>query len=164
MKAHVDSSALKRTRWYEYLVRFVFGALITAAAGLIAKKYGPGLGGLFLAFPAIFPATATLIEKHENQKKQRAGVKGMRRARAAAGVDAAGTAMGCVGLAAFALMMWTLLPNHLAWPVLGAATLLWLGVSVLTWLACEQMRGFRRWRAEGRKSRVQKRAATVSRR
>jgi hypothetical protein len=30
---------------------------------------GPRVGGLFLAFPAIFPASATLVEKHEKQKK-----------------------------------------------------------------------------------------------
>ena len=35
-----------------------------------AKRYGPGVAGLFLAFPAIFPAGATLIEKHEKEKKR----------------------------------------------------------------------------------------------
>jgi hypothetical protein len=30
--------------------------------GLLAKKFGSTVGGLFLAFPAIFPASATLIE------------------------------------------------------------------------------------------------------
>jgi Protein of unknown function (DUF3147) len=66
-------SALRQIGWHEYAVRFLFGGLITAAAGIIAKKFRPGVGGLFLAFPAIFPASATLIEKHEKQKKQRAG-------------------------------------------------------------------------------------------
>lgn len=46
------------------------GCLITVATGMIAKKYGPGIGGLFLAFPAILPASATLIEKHEKQKEE----------------------------------------------------------------------------------------------
>jgi hypothetical protein len=41
--------------------------------GLIAKRFGPGIAGLFLAFPAIFSASATLIEKHEKLKKQSAG-------------------------------------------------------------------------------------------
>jgi len=61
---------------------------------MIAKKFGPEVGGLFLAFPAIFPATATLLEKHEKQKKQRKGLNGTKRGRLAAGVDAAGAAMG----------------------------------------------------------------------
>ena len=47
---------------------------ITVLTGLVAKKYGPVLGGLFLAFPAIFPASVTLIEKHEREKKKKAGI------------------------------------------------------------------------------------------
>ena len=73
MKIQVDLSAIIETRWYEYAVRFLFGGLITAATGIIAKKYGPDIGGLFLAFPAILPAAATLMEKHEKEKKKRKG-------------------------------------------------------------------------------------------
>ena len=71
MKIEINFAALARSKWYEYLVRFAFGGLITALAGIIAKRYGPGVGGLFLAFPAIFPATATLLEKHEKHRKER---------------------------------------------------------------------------------------------
>ena len=49
---------------------------MTVLAGVIAKKFGPVVGGLFLAFPAIFPASATLIEKHERERKERKGLKG----------------------------------------------------------------------------------------
>ena len=69
MQIKFDPSVIGQTRWCEYVVRFLFGGLITVVAGIIAKKYGPGIGGLFLAFPAIFPASATLIEKHEKQKR-----------------------------------------------------------------------------------------------
>lgn len=41
---------------------------VTALAGVIAKHYGPVIGGLFFAFPAIFPASATLIEKTRNRR------------------------------------------------------------------------------------------------
>src|ERR1700685_3371964 len=54
----LDLSTFRETRWYEYAARFFFGGLITAAAGIVAKKLGPAIGGLFLAFPAIFPAGA----------------------------------------------------------------------------------------------------------
>ena len=74
MLIQVDPSALGQTKWHEYAVRFLFGGLITAIAGIIAKKFGPGVGGLFLAFPAIFPASATLIEKHEKEKKESEGL------------------------------------------------------------------------------------------
>jgi len=46
--------------------RFVFGGMVTALAGLVADHYGPILGGLFLAFPGIFPAGVSLVEKHKN--------------------------------------------------------------------------------------------------
>jgi len=93
----------------------------------------PRVGGLFLAFPAIFPASATLIEKHEKQKKQRQGLDGTVRGRMAASIDAAGAAIGSLGLAVFALVMWKLAPRDSHWMVLIAATASWLAVSVLVW-------------------------------
>lgn len=134
MLIKVNPSALKQTKWHEYLVRFAFGGLIAAAAGIIAKKFGPEVGGLFLAFPAIFPATATLIEKHETEKKQKKGLKGIVRGRNAASVDAAGSAMGSVGLFVFAVIVLHFIAGHNLWLVLAGAMLGWLAVSVLTWL------------------------------
>ena len=133
MEIKVDPSVIGQTKWYEYAIRFLFGGLITAIAGIIAKKYGPGIGGLFLAFPAIFPASATLIEKHEKQKKEENGLTGTRRGREAASVDAAGSAMGSVGLLVFAFLVWQFTPRYSAWAVLIGATLAWLIASVLIW-------------------------------
>lgn len=135
MKVQVNVAALGRSKWYEYLVRFAFGGAVTALAGIIAKRWGPGIGGLFLAFPAIFPATATLLEKHEKQKKQRVGRAGTIRAREIAGADAAGAAMGSLGLIAFAAIVWRMIPNYPLVLVLSIATLAWLLVAVLTWVA-----------------------------
>jgi hypothetical protein len=129
----VDTSALNQIRWRELALRFFFGGLITAAAGLIAKEYGPGVGGLFLAFPAIFPASATLIEKHEKERKKKYGLDGSKRGREAASVDAAGSAMGSLGLLVFAVLVWQFVPSHRAWVVLSAATLSWLTASLVTW-------------------------------
>ncbi|HWO32650.1 MAG TPA: DUF3147 family protein, partial [Candidatus Acidoferrum sp.] len=61
MKVTIDLSTPARTRWHEYAVRFLLGGAITVIAGLLAKRFGPMFGGLFLAFPAIFPASATLV-------------------------------------------------------------------------------------------------------
>src|SRR6202163_934628 len=102
MKVSANFSAVKKTKWYEYAVRFVLGGSVTVVAGLLAKYYGPVFGGLFLAFPAIFPASATLVEKHERQKKQRAGIAQTTRGRQAAAPDAAGAVSGSIGLAVFA--------------------------------------------------------------
>jgi hypothetical protein len=134
MQIQVDPSALRQTKWHEYGVRFLLGGFITAAAGIIAKKFGPTLGGLFLAFPAIFPAGATLIEKHEKQKKEKEGLQGTERGREAASVDAAGSAIGSIGLIVFALLVWQLAPKHGVGMVLTAATIAWLATSVLPWL------------------------------
>lgn len=131
MRIQVNASALRQTRWYQVLVRFCLGGLITATAGLIAKKYGPGVGGLFLAFPAIFPAGATLIEKHEREEKR--GLHGLVRGRKAASVDAAGAATGSLGLLLFALLISRLVIDYTPWIVMLGATLAWMAASVLLW-------------------------------
>jgi hypothetical protein len=125
---------LKGIKPHEWALRFVFGGLCTMLAGLIANRFGPAVGGLFLAFPAIFPASASLIEKHETVRKQRVGMDGQTRGRMAAGIDAAGTTLACFGLAAFAAIVCKELPGHRGPTVIGAATVVWLFVSVALWL------------------------------
>lgn len=137
MIVRINPSAVLQTRWYEYLIRFVLGGAMTAAAGFIALQYGPIIGGLFLAFPAIFPASATLVEKHTRQRKEKAGLAGARRGKEAAALDAAGAVLGSLGLAGFALVIWLLIESSTP-GALVLATAAWLGVSVLAWLV-------RRW-------------------
>jgi hypothetical protein len=115
------------------VIRFALGGLITVATGIIAKQFGPGIGGLFLAFPAIFPASATLVENHEKEQKQQVGMEGVVRGRNAASLDARGAAMGSGGLLVFAIVIWRLLAGHRAWLVFAGATLAWLIVSVALW-------------------------------
>lgn len=134
MQVHIEFSAIHETRWYEYAARFALGGLITAIAGIIAKAFGPVVGGLFLAFPAIFPASATLIEKHETEKARRDGKREPALiGRKAVAVDAAGAALGSVALFAFAFTVWQLGSKHAAWLVLLGATLVWSSVSLLLW-------------------------------
>jgi len=127
-------SSLKRTKPHEYAVRFVFGGLCTVSAGLIAKRFGPAVGGLFLAFPAIFPAGASLIESHEKQRKAEIGRDGTVRGRMAASLDSAGAALGCVGLMAFASVVWWGLPRADGWLAISAAGLVWAGIAVGLWV------------------------------
>lgn len=129
----VDLSSVRSTTLGEYATRFVFGGAVTVLAGLIADKFGPFTGGLFLAFPAIFPAGASLIAKHQEGKKRQAGVNGKDRGRLAAGVDAAGAAMGSLALMGFAAVAWKRLPNHVLWQTLVLATALWLFLAVSVW-------------------------------
>jgi hypothetical protein len=134
MRIQINPSPLFKTKWYEYATRFVLGGLITVGAGLIAEKWGPGVGGLFLAFPAIFPASATLIEKHEKQSKQAKGLAGEQRAKNAAAVDAAGASIGGIGLLAFALVGSAFLPDRSAPLILLLGTCAWFLVSVIFWI------------------------------
>ena len=133
MSVTFDLSALRKTRWWEIAVRFVFGGSITVIAGLLAKKFGPGFGGLFLAFPAIFPASATLIERHEREKKREAGIADTVRGRQAAALDARGASLGSIGLAAFAFLTWKILPDWGGALTLGLALATWACVSVILW-------------------------------
>ena len=133
MRIELDLSSMHRSRWSDYALRFAFGGIVTAVTGLIANRYGPGVAGLFLAFPAIFPAGATLIEKDEIEKKRKAGLNGTARGRAAASIDAAGAAMGTLGLIAFAILVWRFLPGHSSLIVLPAAGLAWFAISMLAW-------------------------------
>jgi len=125
--------ALKRTQWHEYLVRFALGGGITALTGWLGEKWGPIVGGLFLAFPAIFPASATLLEKHQTEKKRRAGIAHTMRGRDAAALDARGAVMGALGGMAFALIVWKLLPHMGAVSTLSLALGCWFGVSSGLW-------------------------------
>jgi Protein of unknown function (DUF3147) len=129
----VNFSALKDAHWKQFAVRFALGGAVTACTGLVAQHWGPVIGGLFLAFPAIFPASATLIERHQTEKKKRAGMEGSLRGRNAAALDAAGAVFGGCGLACFGCAAWLLLPRHSAAFALGLSGLIWLWVAVSLW-------------------------------
>jgi MFS family permease len=139
MLVKLSSSALKQTRWYEYGIRFLLGGLATVFAGIVSARFGTAVGGLFLALPAIFCASATLIESHERRAKEKAGLDGRRRGRQAAALDAAGAALGSIGLAAFAAVFYVMVSAS----VVGAfatAILAWAMVAVLAWWVRRKLR------------------------
>jgi hypothetical protein len=142
MTVKIDTSGLKQTKWHEYALRFIAGGVTTLIAGLIARRWGAEIGGLFLAFPAIFPASATLIEKHERERKQKKGLHGEERGTDAAAIDALGTAIGSVGLIGFAGVCCWLIPNYAAPLALGAASFAWLLVSFTIWAIRQGRRRF----------------------
>ncbi|HTV16751.1 MAG TPA: DUF3147 family protein [Acidobacteriaceae bacterium] len=143
----VNLSGLRSTRPHEYAIRFVFGGSATVLAGFLAYKFGAGIGGLFLAFPAIFPASATLVSAHERERKHRVGLHGTERGRSAAAIDATGAALGSMGLLAFAFVVWRMLPGHNPWLVIGSATIVWIVVAFAFW-KLRQLRhiAIRAWR------------------
>lgn len=136
MRVHLDLRTLVKTKWWEYALRFLFGGTLTLITGIVAQRYGPELGGLFLAFPAIFPASATLIEKHERERARQTGTSKTTRGRLAAALEARGVVMGSIGLAGFALTVWTLLPFWNSAGTLFVALGVWVGLSILIWRLC----------------------------
>jgi hypothetical protein len=112
---------LTSTTFGECVLRFTFGGLIAVTASLISKGAGPALGGAFLAFPALLPASITLVGKHNG--------------RAPAIDDARGACLGSIGLGAFAFTVWVLSKMRYVSPVpiLAIALLVWLTVSYTLW-------------------------------
>jgi len=140
MVVEADLSRLKQTEWWEYLLRFFFGGIVTVLAGLVAKQWGPVVGGLFLAFPGIFPAGVTLVERHEAEKKRRHGQSGTKRGKEVASLVATGASLGGVGLVAFALTAWWLLPIAALYVELAVAAAVWLVVSIAAWMIRSHLR------------------------
>ena len=136
-------STLKELRWRELAFRFAMGGLATVVAGVTGDIWGPAVGGLFLALPSIFFASATLIEKHERERKEKKGLKGRARGKNAAALDAAGAGLGSVGLAAFGAVMW-LFARETAVGSLALATAAWFVVATLLWRARRRARIVRR--------------------
>ena len=131
MKIRVDASALRETRWYGHLVRFAAGGLVTVATGLVGNAGGPVMGGLFLAFPAIFPLGLVMVERLANQAAGPAS-RGQR-ARRAALAEAVGASLGAVGLTAFALVLWKTLGRAPLGVVFAAAVVVWATVALAAW-------------------------------
>jgi hypothetical protein len=144
----VSPSSLKEGRWYEYLVRFALGGAATVFTGLISGRYGTSIGGVFLALPAIFCASATMIEKHEIRRKREAGLDGGRRGQEAAALDAAGAALGSLGMLTFAIVFSLTVEKSVVGAFIGAS-LAWLIVSVGAWCVRRKMRSVRRKRTPG---------------
>jgi len=139
MRIVADFHAIHDVRSRELVLRFLFGGFVTVVAGLIAEKFGPKIGGLFLAFPAILPASITLVQKHTMRQQRKHGTRSRMRARKAAALDSFGAALGGVGLLTFALTTWQLLPHTPPWLALLVASIGWAASAFLVW------KGSRKW-------------------
>lgn len=58
------------------LVRFGAGAVTSVVAGILALVFGPRIGGIPLAFPAVLVASLTLIEEQEDSEEAREDSRG----------------------------------------------------------------------------------------
>jgi hypothetical protein len=133
LKIRVDLTPIKESRVSGHLLRFGVGGSVTVCAALVAKGWGPRLGGLTLAMPAILPIGLTLIAKLQNEQIGPAA-RG-ERARRAALIEVTGASIGGLGLVAFAVLGWRLLGRWPAWLALSLATVAWATVASVGWLA-----------------------------
>ena len=125
-RPHIDLGALRKQTPRDYLVRFAFGAAISTIAGVAALVLGPRLGGVLLAFPAILPASLTLIERKSDRRE--------------AAVDATGAIIGSIGLVVFALTASWGLPRLDPFLSVGLAGALWAVVAVSLYAALVRLR------------------------
>lgn len=112
----VHPDKVKSHRFGDYATRFVFGAAIALASGLVGMKFGPKVGGVLLGFPAILPASLTLIEKAEGRQE--------------ASVDSVGAILGAVAMIVFAIIISIAVTKLGVVPSLIIALLEWLVVAV----------------------------------
>ena len=111
----LDVGALKKHHVSDYLTRFAFGAGISAAAAIVAAIFGAKVGGVLLGFPAILPASLTLIERKDG--------------RGEAAVNAISAILGAVALVVFAVVAGFALMRFNGVVALVLATAAWLFVA-----------------------------------
>ena len=111
----ISLHALRSISVGDYVLRFAFGFVISVVAAIVAQLAGAKVGGLFLAFPAILPATLTLIERREGH--------------AQAVSDVRWAALGAIGMIAYAVVMVGLV-KHAPVLALVCALVAWILVSV----------------------------------
>jgi len=119
MRPTVRLDGLRKTKPSEFLIRFVFGGSMTAIAGLIAHGWGPAVGGLFLAFPAILPARLTLVATQDGRES--------------AASESRGAVLGAMALGVFGATTWLLAERAAPVATLALATIAWATTAVLLW-------------------------------
>jgi hypothetical protein len=120
----------RKVRRRELAIRFAFGAGISVVASVVAIVLGVRAGGLLLAFPAILPATLTLIEKKEG--------------RGTALQDDIGAMLGSSSLALFGFLSWWLIPKIGPASALVAACAGWFASSLALYVVLRVSLGDRR--------------------
>jgi hypothetical protein len=125
--AGFDPGKLRAVAVPELAVRFAFGAAVSIVAGVAGLSLTPKFGGMFLAFPAILPATLTLLEKKHGTED--------------AVHDVRGAVLGSAGLVAFASLAALTFTRWAPASVLAAAAAGWVTVSLATYLTVVAFKG-----------------------
>jgi hypothetical protein len=110
-RPEIEPKKLREVHARDLAYRFAAGAVTSIVAGVMTLVFGPRIGGIMLAFPAILAASLTLIEEQEDSAEARE--------------DARGAVIGALGMAAFAAVAAILFGAVNAAIVLLAATAAW---------------------------------------
>jgi hypothetical protein len=109
-------AGLRDVRLRDYLVRFALGAGVSIVAGVLGQVVSARFAGVFLAFPAILPASLTLIQAKEGTRE--------------ADRNAIGAVLGALGLTVFAATAEAAFGRLDPWVALALALPAWVVVSV----------------------------------
>ena len=107
-RVEISPHQVRETHGRDWLIRFGFGAGVSALAAVVSAAFGPRLGGVFLAFPAILLASLTLVAKEEGERQSRN--------------EARGATYGTLGLVVFAVLVAVLIGHAPVGVALVAAT------------------------------------------
>lgn len=119
MKPSFEFGELFRAPARQYILRFIFGGVISVATGLIAKAWGPAIGGLLLAFPAVLPASLAFVSEEDGRRS--------------AIEDARGSSIGASALMVFAILVWATAERWNPLAVLTTASVAWIALSWIGW-------------------------------
>ncbi|HKC19320.1 MAG TPA: DUF3147 family protein [Candidatus Dormibacteraeota bacterium] len=112
----VAPAKVRSHHFSDYALRFAFGAGIALVAGVVGMLLGPKAGGVLLGFPAILPASLTLVQKKDGKDQ--------------ASVDAVGAMLGAIAMIVFAVFVAVKAKTLAAVPTIVVALIVWLVVAV----------------------------------
>ena len=122
----LELGKLAKVKPREHLIRFAMGATVSVVAGLMAKLVSARFAGAFLAFPAILPASLTLIQDTEGTRD--------------ADRNAIGAVLGGLSLAVFATVAEVGFGRLPAAAVLVLSLVAWIAASGLLYAVLTLLR------------------------
>src|SRR5262245_50982233 len=112
----LNFSELRGIRPKDYIIRFLFGGVVSVIASLISQLTTGQIGGIFTAFPAILLASLTLINEEEGKR--------------AAIMDAQGAVLGAVAFVLAAIFLSVTLEEMVGTLALLSGLGVWLICSI----------------------------------
>lgn len=126
VRPSIDLRRIRDIDWKQMATRFALGAVVSVVAGVISNSVGARFGGVFLAFPAILPASLTFVEDEQGSRS--------------ADRSAIGAVLGGLSLVVFAAVGEAMFTRHPPLLVLVAALGAWLAACLALYAALAALR------------------------